>query len=120
MSQLFAVQRDAVAYLSQAEKEAAYDFAQRELGAKLGPAIYQMDYDTWLAECHRIEGILAEAVPITQDAEFGATYNAADTAAFNRLDELLPISLCKPDGTAVPHELYLEARTIAVNAGLVR
>ena len=120
VSQLFAVQRDAVEYLSSAEKEAAYHFAERELKAHYGPSIYEMKYDDWLAEVQRLGRVVENAVPVSEDAEFGATFSAADTAALARLDELTPFTLCNAEGGYVPHELYLEAQTIAVNAGLVR
>lgn len=118
VAQLFAVQRDALAYLSDAEKEASYEFAQRELAASYGPPIYEMPYDTWRTEVARLGDIVNNAVPISTDAEWGDTYSAAVNAAFMRLEELTPLTLCNADGSYTAQALWLEARTIAVNAGL--
>jgi hypothetical protein len=124
VSQLFTNQgkAEAAQYLATQQQGAAYDLANSELTAGAGrQSIYSMSFSDYDTEVSQVLEQVANAVPISTDAEWGDTYSPADDAAFTRLNELLPASLVGED-TPIDElnaaRNWAEAQAIARSAGL--
>lgn len=118
VGQLFASKEDAKAYLSDAQRNAASELADRELTAKSGPSMYEMTYPDYEKTVSALGDQIENAQPVSSDPDFGDVYSAADEAAASRYNELVPEALAPSDQALNLYQTWLAGQQVAALAGL--
>lgn len=90
LNELFGAQPDAIAYLAAQGDTASADEAAEILGHPAGTAPWEMTEADYVAECERLAAQVGEAEPTGVDGWGDEEFSPEDTAASDRLGELIP------------------------------